>query len=101
MFAYPADARFGRILPKSKIYSHAKHSPSIRARFVMQIGEIVWQYKLSPETINLPLRDGITEVQVFDIHNSICPHNFMIYPLETARNQYRLQNYYAAGKKRD
>ena len=32
-----------------------------------QVGEIVWKYKLSPETINLPARNGINEIQVFEI----------------------------------
>lgn len=32
-----------------------------------QVGEIVWRYKLSPETINLPARDGIEEIQVFEL----------------------------------
>lgn len=55
------------MLPKSKIYAHAKPSKSVKGLFVTQIGEIVWKYKLSPETINLPARHGITEIQVFEI----------------------------------
>jgi len=39
----------------------------VKDLFVSQIGEIVWKYKLSPETINLPARNGITEIQVFEI----------------------------------
>jgi hypothetical protein len=67
MFAYPKKAEFNRVLPKSKIYAHAKPSKSVKGLFVSQIGEIVWKYKLSPETINLPARHGITEIQVFEI----------------------------------
>lgn len=67
MFAYPKQAEFNRVLPKSKIYAHAKPSKSVKGLFVSQIGEIVWKYKLSPETINLPARHGITEIQVFEI----------------------------------
>jgi hypothetical protein len=67
MFAYPKQAEFNRVLPKSKIYAHAKPSKSVKDLFVSQIGEIVWKYKLSPETINLPARHGITEIQVFEI----------------------------------
>lgn len=67
MFQYPKQAEFNRVLPKSKIYAHAKPSKSVKGLFVTQIGEIVWKYKLSPETINLPARHGITEIQVFEI----------------------------------
>lgn len=67
MFAYPKQAEFNRVLPKSKIYAHAKPGKAVKDLFVSQIGEIVWKYKLSPETINLPARHGITEIQVFEI----------------------------------
>lgn len=67
MFAYPKQAEFNRVLPKSKIYAHAKPGKAVKNLFVSQIGEIIWKYKLSPETINLPARHGITEIQVFEI----------------------------------
>jgi hypothetical protein len=34
---------------------------------VSEVGEILWKYKLSPETTNLPARHGITEIEVFEI----------------------------------
>lgn len=67
MFAYPRQAEFNRVLPKSKIYAHAKPGRVVKDLFVSQIGEIMWKYKLSPETLNLPARHGITEIQVFEI----------------------------------
>lgn len=67
MFIYPAKAEFNRVLPKVKIYTNAKPSKSVKSKFVSQISEIVWKYKLSPETTNLAVRDGFTEVQVFEI----------------------------------
>lgn len=65
MFDYPKQAELDRILPKTKIYAHARPSRALRERFTAQIGEIVWKYKLSPETVNLPARQGIHEIQVF------------------------------------
>jgi hypothetical protein len=35
--------------------------------FVEQVEQIVWQYKLAPETINLPAKPGVPEIQVFAI----------------------------------
>ncbi|MFZ3115650.1 MAG: DUF4391 domain-containing protein [Syntrophales bacterium] len=67
MFIYPTKAAFNRVLPKVKIYTNAKPSKSVKAKFVSQISEIVWKYKLSPETTNLAARDGFTEIQVFEI----------------------------------
>lgn len=32
-----------------------------------QVEQIVWQYKLAPETINLPAKPGVPEVQIFRI----------------------------------
>jgi len=67
MFTYPRQAEFNRVLPKSKIYAHAKPGRVVKDLFVSQIGEIIWKYKLSPETLNLPARHGISEIQVFEI----------------------------------
>jgi hypothetical protein len=67
MFIYPSKAAFNRVLPKAKIYANAKTSKSIKEKFVSQIGEIVWKYKLSSDTTNLPPRDGFTEIQIFEI----------------------------------
>ncbi len=67
MFAYPKQSEFNRVVPKTKIYAHAKVSKRIKELFARQVGEILWKYKLSPETINLPARNGINEIQVFDV----------------------------------
>ena len=67
MFSYPKKAEFNRVVPKNKIYAHAKPSKRVRELFVSEVGEILWKYKLSPETTNLPARHGITEIEVFEI----------------------------------
>ena len=67
MFDYPKQAELNRVVPKAKVYDRAKPSRAIRSRFVSQVSEIVWKYKLSPETVNLPARLGIQEIQVFAI----------------------------------
>lgn len=67
MFAYPQQSAFGKVLPKSKIYQHARPTRRVQQFFVDQVSRIVWQYKLSPETTNLPARAGVPEIQVFTI----------------------------------
>lgn len=67
IFAYPKQAEFNRVLPKSKIYEHGKPTRAVRDGFVAQINQIVWQYKLAPETINLPSRPGVPEIEIFSL----------------------------------
>ncbi len=67
LFAYPKKTEINRVLPKSKIYEHGKPSRAVRDGFVKQINQIVWQYKLAPETINLPSRPSVPEIEIFSI----------------------------------
>lgn len=64
---YPKQAVFGRTLPKNKIYEHSGANARLKDLFVEQVEQIVWQYKLAPETINLPARLGVPELQIFSI----------------------------------
>ena len=64
---YPKQAAFGRTLPKNKIYEHSGANTRLKDLFVEQVEQIVWQYNLAPETINLPTKPGVPEVQVFAI----------------------------------
>ncbi len=65
--SYPTKAAFGRTLPKNKIYEHSKANTRLKDLFVKEVEQIVWQYKLAPETINLPARPGVPEIQVFSL----------------------------------
>lgn len=65
--SYPAKAAFGRTLPKNKIYEHSKANTRLKDLFVKEVEQIVWQHKLAPETINLPARQGVPEIQVFSL----------------------------------
>lgn len=67
LVSYPRQAEFGRVLPKNKIYEHGAVKTRMKERFVEQVEQIVWQYKLAPETINLPAKLGVPEIQVFRI----------------------------------
>jgi len=65
--SYPKQATFGRNLPKNKIYEHSGANTRLKDLFIEQVEQIIWQYKLAPETINLPAKPGVPEVQVFAI----------------------------------
>ena len=64
---YPKQAAFGRTLPKNKIYEYSGANTRLKDLFVTQVEQIVWQYKLAPETINLPAKPSVPEIQVFAI----------------------------------
>jgi hypothetical protein len=66
-FAYPKSAAFGRVLPKNKIYDHSRASTKLKQLFVDQVEQIVWKYKLAPETINLGATKKVTEIQIFEL----------------------------------
>jgi hypothetical protein len=66
-FNYPQQAIFGKVLPKSKIYEFAKPSNAVKELFIKQVEQIIWQYKLSPETINTPHGEGVQEIQILKI----------------------------------
>ncbi len=65
MFAYPPATALHRVVPKTKIYAHASASKRLKVLFAAQVADITWTHKLSPETLKLPARDGIEEIQVF------------------------------------
>ena len=67
LFRYPEKAKFGRIIPKAKIYEHAKLKPAQKAQFIDLIQQIRWAYKLAPETINLSATDDVREIQILRI----------------------------------
>ena len=64
---FPRQAAFGRVLPKNKIYEHSRANTRLKDLFVTQVDQIIWQYKLAPETIKLPAKPGVPEIQVFAI----------------------------------
>ncbi|HGN2490709.1 TPA: DUF4391 domain-containing protein [Pseudomonas aeruginosa] len=67
LIAYPKQAAFGRVLPKNKIYEHGGANTRLKDLFVKQVEQIVWQYKLAPETLHLSARPGVPEIQIFSI----------------------------------
>lgn len=67
LFAWPPKAVVARPVAKAKIYAHAKPTAALRGLFVDQVESITWAYKLAPETINLPAKPDVPEIEVFEI----------------------------------
>lgn len=67
LVAWPTKSVVARPVAKAKIYAHAKPTAALRALFVDQVESITWAYKLAPETINLPAKPDVPEIEVFEI----------------------------------
>lgn len=67
LFSFPPQAKVGRVVAKNKIYERGSVGSILRDKFIAQVEQITWQYKLAPETINLPPRGGVVEIEIFDI----------------------------------
>jgi hypothetical protein len=66
-YEFPAKAAYGKILPKTKIYSYASTPSRVKDLFVKDVESITWSYKLSPKTINFPADGYVQEIQVMTI----------------------------------
>lgn len=61
---FPKHAKVGRIIAKENFYNNI--NSATKNLFQSEIARIVWEYKLAPETINLPAKKW-PEVEVFRI----------------------------------
>lgn len=68
LYAFPLQTKFGKVVPKNKIYEHALAKTSLKEKFVSQIDKIIWSYKLAEETLNIPATSKIPEIEIFDIY---------------------------------
>lgn len=64
---FPEAAKFGRVIPKEKLYQQANVSAALKQRFVEQAGQIKWAYKLAEGTTNLSRTESVTEIEIIHI----------------------------------
>lgn len=67
LYRWPAAARFGRRVPKEKLYQAGTVTPAVRERLIEEVQSITWTHKLADVTINLPGSTAVPEVQVFQV----------------------------------
>ncbi|EHR5478126.1 DUF4391 domain-containing protein [Vibrio sp. 1636] len=72
-FRFPGAAALGsqkqgQKIPKETIYQQSNPTSAIKQLFVNDVEQIVWRYKLSPDTLNVAECEDVAEIQVFDIH---------------------------------
>jgi hypothetical protein len=67
LYRWPANAAFGRGVPKTKFYEHGNVRAALREKFIDDIQRITWAYKLADDTIRLRGTVTVPEIQVFTI----------------------------------
>ncbi|MDC1502488.1 DUF4391 domain-containing protein [Gammaproteobacteria bacterium] len=68
LYQFPKSAALGRAVGKQQIYQHTSVTAKVKERFVRDIDKIVWAYKLSSQTINIPASFEVPELQVFSLY---------------------------------
>lgn len=72
LIQWPQTAYFGKLLPKRKLYEQLGAKSDLTNLFVKQVESVIWDYKLAPETINVPPAGSVTEIQIFKINLKGC-----------------------------
>jgi hypothetical protein len=64
---WPKSAEVGRIVPKQKFCEHAKIATATKQKFIDDVQQIVWAFKLAEETVGLRGTEEVPEIQIFSI----------------------------------
>jgi hypothetical protein len=67
VYEFPEKAYYGKVMPKNKVYAYANPRTRIIELFVREVDKIIWDYKLSPQTLNVPASGFVKEIQVITI----------------------------------
>lgn len=71
LYRWPTAAKFGRRVPKEKLYAHSTVTTAVREKFVSEVQRITWAYKIAEATINLPGSAEVPEIQIFQLDAKI------------------------------
>lgn len=64
---FPESTFFGKRIPKESFYQRVDMNSSIKRSFIDDIEQIVWQNKLSPDTLNVGKGTRVIEIEIFEI----------------------------------
>lgn len=68
LLQYPETTLFGKTVAKKLFYDQLDVSAKMKQRFVNDIEEIIWLYKLAPTTLNVQKGEKISEIEIM-----LCP----------------------------
>jgi hypothetical protein len=65
---YPKSTIVGRVVPKTMFYKFMEVNPSVKSRFVNDVVNITWLYKLSASSLNVTDTEEMKEIEVFVVN---------------------------------
>ena len=65
---YPQSTIVNRVVPKTMFYKFMEVNPRMKVRFVNDVVNITWLYKLSAATLNVTDREDMREIEVFVVN---------------------------------
>ena len=65
---YPQSTIVSRVVPKTMFYKFMEVNPRMKTRFVNDVVNIIWLYKLSVATLNVTDREDMKEIEVFVVN---------------------------------
>ncbi|MBN2135180.1 MAG: DUF4391 domain-containing protein [Acidobacteria bacterium] len=67
MLNLPKSTKYGKKIPKTKFYQNLNLPNKVKQQFVDEIETIIWQNKISPDTISISPGEEVTEIEVIEI----------------------------------
>lgn len=67
MINLPSTTLFGKIVPKEKFYTKLSVSSAIKGMFVRYVEKIIWQNKLTADTMGVEKGENVVEIDVLEI----------------------------------
>ena len=65
IFEYPQTTIVSRVVPKTMFYKFMEVNQRMKVRFVNDVSQICWLYKLSASTLNVTSSEELIEIDVF------------------------------------
>ena len=65
---YPQSTIVNRVVPKTMFYKFMEVNPRMKTRFVNDVVNITWLYKLSAKSLNVTDTDNLKEIEVFVVN---------------------------------
>jgi len=67
MLGLPKSTEYNKRIPKTQFYRNLDLPNKVKQQFVDEIDTIIWQNKISPDTMAVPKGEEVTEIEVIEI----------------------------------
>lgn len=79
MINLPGTTKFGKVVPKEKFYTKLSVSSNIKGMFVRYLEQIIWQNKLTADTLGVEKGENVQEIDVLELvlKQRECPRDLL------------------------